>query len=130
MSVHMFVCLKKTEKILKNIDYCNDRNTMKILLRRLITSSLILLSPPIYADLALSSSCFNNPNTDICKGLLIGNIDAAQASGRYCPDGRTSYADIINAWATDMKRFPQKQSISTYEGMVNVIRVMGLSCKK
>lgn len=103
---------------------------MKKLFQGFLTLCFIFLSPPIYADLALSLNCFNNPNTDICKGLLIGNIDAAQASGRYCPDGRTSYADIINSWVTDMKRFPQKQSVSTYEGMVNVIGVMGLSCKK
>ena len=103
---------------------------MKILLRGFVTFCFIFLSPSICADLAISFACYNNPDTDICKGLLIGAVDAAQVTGKYCPDGRTSYSDIMNAWATDMKRFPQKQSTSTYEGMVNVIRVMGLSCKK
>ena len=103
---------------------------MKILLRVITTFCLTFLSSPIYADLAISFACYNNPDTDMCKGLLIGAVDAAQATGKYCADVRTSYRDIINAWAIDMRRFPHKQSTSTYEGVVNVINVMGLTCKK
>ena len=79
------------------------------------------------ADLARSMYCYEHPNIEPCKTLLIGTIDAASATKKYYADGHTSYGFPIKAWQRGINIHNERKTISTYESMILTIRNLGLS---
>lgn len=98
---------------------------MKILL----VVAMIFFSMNSYADLAKAKSCSVNKDEE-CKLLLIGTIDALASSGFYCPDGKTSYGNIIDSWRKDLELNSKIQKLSTHRSMEFTITKLGLNCKK
>ncbi len=98
---------------------------MKILL----VVAMIFFSMNSYADLAKAKSCSANKDEE-CKLLLIGTIDTLQSSGFYCPDGKTSYGDIIDSWRKELELNSNLQKISTHRSLESTITKLGLSCKR
>ena len=105
-------------------------NIPKRIIQITFISAFLFTSSISNSMMAIGMACYENQETDLCKGLLIGTIDSAAATKKYCSDGRTSYGDIINSWSTEMRRFPEKRKLPTYLTMVSVIKNMGLACSK
>lgn len=97
---------------------------MKILLPVIV----IFFSINAYADLAKAKSCSINKDQE-CKLLLIGTIDALSSSGFYCPDSKTSYGNIIDAWRKDLELNSNLLKLSTHRSLEFTITKLGLSCK-
>ena len=98
---------------------------MKILLAVFV----IFFSMTSYADLAKAKSCNVNKD-DECEFLLISTIDTLKSSGFYCPDGKASYNNIIDAWRKDMALNGNLQKVSTHVSLGFTINQLGLSCKR
>lgn len=97
---------------------------MKILLPVIV----FFLNIYAYADLAKAKFCGINKDQE-CKLLLIGTIDALSSSGFYCPDSKTSYGNIIDAWRRDLELNSNLQKLSTHRSLEFTITKLGLSCK-
>jgi hypothetical protein len=89
----------------------------------------LLFSINAHADLAKAKFCSINKD-DECKLLLIGTIDALSSSGFYCPDSKTSYGNIIDAWRKDLELNSNLQKLSTHRSLEFTINKLGLSCKR
>lgn len=92
------------------------------------TFMLGIFSSNAIADLAEAYDC-QRSDSEQCKFLLIGAIDAAYANGKYCPDGKTSYGYLIDSWKRDLAKYPDRKSIPTYKSMVLTIKTLGLGCR-
>ena len=99
-------------------------------MKRMIFVVFMLFATESFADLARSMYCYEHTNIEPCKSLLIGTIDAASATNKYCPDGHTSYGFLIEAWERDLNIHNERKNSSTYESMVLTIKNLGLSCEK
>jgi hypothetical protein len=92
--------------------------------------SLLAITKSALGDLGIDLCSQDKAiDEDFCKGYLIGAIDSARYSARYCPDVNTSYGDIIGSWKINFNRGLISRE-STQDGINKTIEIMGLSCKK
>lgn len=82
------------------------------------------------ADLAEAMECHKNPSEKTCSALLIGHIDALKAFGKYCPDGKTSYGFLHQAWAREVSRDESLLKIGTSSSMLITMEKLNLRCLK
>jgi hypothetical protein len=96
----------------------------------LIFTLSLLLSAPSWAGLAKALECHSplKRNND-CTLLLIGTIDSLEATGKYCPDGNTSYNYVIESWVRELKKNPDLLSVPTYYSVYGTLLKLGLGCK-
>ncbi len=93
------------------------------------TVFVIFISINAYADLAKAKSCNVNKD-DECELLLISTIDTFASSGFYCPDGKVTNNNIIDAWRKAMALNDNLQKVSTHVSVGFTINQLGLSCKR
>lgn len=83
-----------------------------------------------YADLAKALSCYADSNkNEECKLLLIGTIDAIYGFKVACPNGNTSYGSLIDAWKRDLKKYEDRQKLTTVKSMEKTMIEQGLKCQ-
>ncbi len=90
---------------------------------------VIFFSMNSYADLAKAKSCNVNKD-DECELLLITTIDTFSSTGFYCPDGKVTNNNIIDAWRKAMALNGNLQKVSTHVSVGFTINQLGLSCKR
>lgn len=92
--------------------------------------ALSLASMNVKADLAEAMECHKNVSDKTCSALLIGHIDALKSFGYYCPDGKTSFGFLQQAWARDLAKDEGLQKLGTTASMLITIEKLNLRCKK
>jgi hypothetical protein len=91
---------------------------------------LFLASANVKADLAEAMECHKNISDKTCSALLIGHIDALKDIGYYCPDGKTSYGFLQQAWARDLAKDDGLQKLGTTTSLRVTMEKLNLRCKK
>ena len=102
------------------------RYEMKVLV---ISVFLVFSSKFSYADLAVALNCNVNTKDKQCSSVLIGHIDALTNLGIYCPDGKTSYDFIIEAWSRDMNLNSESKKNNTTENLNITLKKLNSTCK-
>lgn len=92
--------------------------------------ALSLASINVRADLAEAMECHKNINDKTCSAVLIGHIDALQKFGYYCPDGKTSYGFLQQAWARELAKEEGLKKLGTTATLLMTIEKLTLLCKK
>ena len=92
--------------------------------------ALSLASMNVKADLAEAMECHKNVSDKTCSSLLIGHIDALKSIDYYCPDGKTSYGFLQQAWARDLAKDEGLQKLGTTTSLRVTIERLNLRCKK
>jgi hypothetical protein len=91
---------------------------------------LFMSSTSVKADLAEAMECHKNVSDKTCSALLIGHIDALKSIDYYCPDGKTSYGFLQQAWARDLAKDEGLQKLGTTTSLRVTIERLNLRCKK
>ena len=96
-------------------------------------AALVALTLPPHAEADLAQALCQDPyashyKSSKCTELLIGNIDAIQAYGDYCPDGNTSFGYIIATWHRLLKKDPSKSDLPTAISLKLAIESLDLDC--
>lgn len=99
-------------------------------MRTLILSLIIVVGAPSIAIADLGTvDCFDRATADkFCDGYLIGTIEALRASGVYCPDGKTSFGDLIATWRVLLSRREDMREVATLFSMTQSIDDLTLRC--
>lgn len=89
---------------------------------------------PTKANADVARICQSDPpKTEIaersCTLMLISVIDTLQALNIYCPDGKTSYGFLTQAWRRDLEKYPEAREIPTARSMIATMRKLELLCK-
>jgi hypothetical protein len=98
----------------------------------LATTSVIILfsSTSANADFAEALECHKKPNEKTCSAVLIGHIDSLYSFEKYCPDGKTSYEFLQQAWAREVSKDENLLKLGTSLSMLITISKLNLACKK
>lgn len=102
----------------------------KIHIAASIFSLFLATSVTVKADLAEAMECHKNLTDKTCSALLIGHIDALHNLGHYCPDGKTSYGFLQQAWARELSKDERLQKSGTSASLLVTIEKLNLKCKK
>lgn len=100
---------------------------------RVIAPLLIFLSTAaanVKANLAEAMECHKNITDKTCSAVLIGHIDALEQFGHYCPDGKTSYGFIQQAWVRELAKDEGLRKLGTTASLLVTIEKLNLLCKK
>jgi hypothetical protein len=92
--------------------------------------ALSLASFNARADLAEAMECHKNISDKTCSAVLIGHIDALEKFGYYCPDGKTSYGFLQQAWARELAKEEGLKKLGTTATLLMTIEKLTLRCKK
>lgn len=112
------------EKVISMLSFNSLRITAPMLL------ALSLASMDVKADLAQAMECHKNVSDKTCSAVLIGHIDALEKFGYYCPDGKTSYGFLQQAWARELAKDEGLKKMGTTATLLVTIEKLNLRCKK
>lgn len=105
-------------------------DSKKIYVTATLFSLFMATSANVKAGLADAMECHKNLTDKTCSALLIGHIDALQNLGHYCPDGKTSYGFLQQAWARELSKDERLQKSGTSASLLLTIEKLNLKCKK
>ena len=95
-----------------------------------LSAIILCIAPAAKADLAEAMECHKNLNDKTCSAILIGHMDSLASAGKYCPDGKTSYGFIQQAWAREVSKDENLLKLGTSLSMRMTIVRLDLSCNK